>query len=268
MDGEDQDPGGEKDHAGQREVVHRALGDDEAEHDGGDHRSGNLGQVEDADVQRAVVAGQRRGREDRGRHRRGRGEQRHRDPRDGHRAREHRANRQERSLGAVLVDDQDDDRRQAAEQRHDHHGIEEAVARELRGAEERGHTTNGRQRDRRQVPRRVGIGGRRVLERQHGQHQGRDRDPGDDPEQRPPRVCLRLQSPDERAERDGAEDAHVHDHRRVAQLVAPDSRSQAAAPQRSATGWCTAPGSHDPRCTCRDPVPRPPGSSRSRAAAA
>ena len=76
-----------------------------------------------------------------------------------------------------------------------------------------------RQGDRRQVPRRVGVGGRRVLERQHGQHQGRDRDPGDDPEQRPPRVCLRLQSPDERAERDGAEDAHVHDHRRVAQLV-------------------------------------------------
>ncbi len=118
--GEDQDPGGQEDHADERQVVHLALRDHEAEHDRRDHRSGDLGQVEHADAQRAVVAGQRRGREDGGRHRRGRGEQRDRDPGDGDRAREHRANRQERSLGAVLVDDEHDDRRQAAEQRHDH----------------------------------------------------------------------------------------------------------------------------------------------------
>src|ERR1041384_3377853 len=48
-----------------------------------------------ADVKWAVTPGQHGGREDRCRDRRGRGEQRDRDPRDGHRAREHRANRQE-----------------------------------------------------------------------------------------------------------------------------------------------------------------------------
>ena len=52
-------PAARNDHADQREVVHRALADDEAEHDGGDHRAGDLGQVEDADVERAVVAGER-----------------------------------------------------------------------------------------------------------------------------------------------------------------------------------------------------------------
>ena len=93
------------------------------------------------------------------------------------------------------------------------------MARKLRGAEERSHTTDDRKRDGRQVTRRVGVRGRRVLERQHGQHQGQEGDPGDDPKQRPPAARLRLQSPDERAERHGAEDAHVHDDRRVSQLV-------------------------------------------------
>ena len=93
------------------------------------------------------------------------------------------------------------------------------MARKQRGAEKRSHTTDDRKRDGRQITRRVGVRGRRVLERQHGQHQGQDRDPGDDPKQRPPTARLRLQSPDERPERHGPKDAHVQDDCRVAQLV-------------------------------------------------
>ena len=105
------------------------------------------------------------------------------------------------------------------EQRDDRLRVREAVARELRGAEERGHAADCRQADRRQVARRVGVGGRRVVEGQHGEDERHDRDRRDDPEQRSPGVRLGLQPADERAERDRAEDAHVHDHRRVAQLV-------------------------------------------------
>ena len=78
---------------------------------------------------------------------------------------------------------------------------------------------DGGQRDGRQVTRCVEVGRRGVVERQRGHHQGQQRDRGDDPEQRSPRVCLGLHPADERAERDRAEDAHVHDHGRVAQFV-------------------------------------------------
>ena len=61
-----------------------------AEHDRGDHRAGDLGQVEQADVKRAVAVGQQaRGQRGR-RHRGGRREQRDHDARDRHRAGEHR----------------------------------------------------------------------------------------------------------------------------------------------------------------------------------
>ena len=70
-----------------------------------------------------------------------------------------------------------------------------------------------------QVARRVEVGRRGVVERQRGHHQSQQRDRGDDPEQRSPRVRLGLHAADERAERDRAEHAHVHDHGGVAQLV-------------------------------------------------
>jgi hypothetical protein len=105
----------------------------------------------------------------------------------------------QRPLRAELVDDQDDDRCQTAEQRRNRLAVEEGVGQQLGGAEERGHAADGRQRDRRQIARRVRIGGRRVVERQHGQDQRADRDRGDDPEQRPPGVRLRLQPADRRA---------------------------------------------------------------------
>ena len=44
------DPSGQKDHPDQRKVVHRTLGDDEAEHDRSDHRTGNLRQIENPDA--------------------------------------------------------------------------------------------------------------------------------------------------------------------------------------------------------------------------
>ena len=75
------------------------------------------------------------------------------------------------------------------------------MARKQRGAEKRSHTTDDRERDRRQITRRVELHRRRVLERQHSQHQGQDRDPGDNPKQRSPTARLRLQSPDERPQR-------------------------------------------------------------------
>ena len=170
----------------QRQVVERALTEHHAEHDRGDHRAGDLGQVQEPDVERPVVLQQhRRGQRGR-RHRRGCGEQRDRDPGHRHRAGQHRADRQQRLLGAVLVDDQRDDRGQPAEQRHERQGVEKAVGQQLRCAEERGHAAHGRQRDRAQIAGRVGVCRRRVLERQQRQDQRAQGDRGDDPEQRPP----------------------------------------------------------------------------------
>jgi hypothetical protein len=100
------------------------------------------------------------------------------------------------------------------------------VAGQLRDAEERGHAADGGQPDRGQVTRRVGVRGRGVLEGQHDEHDGRGRDAGDDPEQRPPGAGVGLQAADERPERDGAEDAHVHDHGGVAQLVLREADGQ------------------------------------------
>ena len=191
------------------------------EGDGGDHRAADLGQVEQPDVERAVALGQRAGGERGRRHRCRRREQRHDDAGDRDRAR--RASSRIVSsglLGPVLVDDQDDDRRQAAEQRQDRQGIEEAVARQL--------ARRRRRRPRSRPPRARSPAGRaasrgsaggassNVSNGQHERHRG---DPGDDPEQRPPGVRLGLQAADERAERDRAEDAHVHDHGGVAQLA-------------------------------------------------
>ena len=189
------------------------------ERDRRDHRAADFGQVEQPDVNRAVAPGQDAGGERGRRHRRRRREQRHDDPGDRDRAGEHRADRQQRPLGAVLVDDQGDDRRQAAQQRHDRLGVQEAwlvsseAPKKAATQPTAASPIAGRSRGE------SGLAGGASSKVNTSQHERHGRDRGDDPEQRSPGVRLRLQAADERAERDRAEDAHVHDHRRVAELV-------------------------------------------------
>ena len=200
------------------EGMHRAPGDDDAEHERHHDGAAEFGQIQQPHVDRAVGLQQHVGGQCGRRHRRGRGEQCDADARDRDRTGQHRADRQQRATSPELVDDQHHDHRQAAEQRHGHRRIGESVAGQLRGADEAGAAADRRQPDGPQVARSVEIGRRRVVERQRGHHQRKQRDRRDDPEQRPPGVRLGLRAADERAERDRAEHAHVHDHGGVAQL--------------------------------------------------
>ena len=93
------------------------------------------------------------------------------------------------------------------------------MAGELRRSEERGGASGCREADCREVTRRVRVGRRRVFEGQRREDESHDGDPGDDPEERPPGVRLSLDPAHQRPERYCTEDADVHDHGRVAQLV-------------------------------------------------
>jgi hypothetical protein len=74
----------------------------------------------------------------------GGGDRREDDARHRDRAREHRADRQQRALRAVLADDQHDDQREPADSSADGADLEELVREQLRGAEERGDRSGGR----------------------------------------------------------------------------------------------------------------------------
>ena len=113
LDAEHRDAGGQEAHSGQRQVLQRPLVDHHAEQDRGEERAGELRQVQQPHVQRAVARGEQVRRQRRRRHDAAAANSARTMPGDGDRAREHGADRQQRSLGPVLVGDQDDDERQA-----------------------------------------------------------------------------------------------------------------------------------------------------------
>ena len=117
---EHHDAGREQRHADEREVVHRASGDDDPEHERHHDGTAEFGQVQQPDADRAVGLQQHVGGQCGRRHRRGRGEQRDADTGDRDRAGQHGADRQQRTTSPELVDDQHHDQRQAAEHRHGH----------------------------------------------------------------------------------------------------------------------------------------------------
>jgi len=97
------------------EVVHCTSPDDRAERNRRDHRAAELRQVEQPDVNRAVAPYQAAAVSAVAETEAAAANSATMIPATGIELGEHRADRQQRLLGAVLVDDQDDDRRQAAE---------------------------------------------------------------------------------------------------------------------------------------------------------
>ena len=217
-DAEHHDSRREQRHADKWEVVHGASGDDDPEHHRHDDGTAEFGQVEQPDADRAVGLQQHVGGEGCRGHRGRGGEQGDPDTGDRDRAGQHGADGQQWTPRPELVDDQRHDQRQTAQHRHAHGGVAESVTGQLCGPDERRRAADRRQCDCRQVTRGVEICRRGVVERQRGQHQSHERDRGDDPEQRSPRVRLGLHTADERADGDRAEHTHVHDHGGVAEL--------------------------------------------------
>ncbi len=100
------------------------------------------------------------------------------------------------------------------------------MGQELRSAPERRYRPGGGERDRARRARRAAVKRRRVLKGQQGEHKRGDRDRRHDPEQGPPGVRARLQPAGEWPERNGTEDTHAHDHRRLAQALEPEAERQ------------------------------------------
>ena len=246
----------------QREVVQFASLEHDAERHRGQQGAGELGQEQQPEVKRGVVRRQHVGGQIGRGHRRGCRGQGDDDPGDRNRAGQHAANRQQRMLAAVLVDDQDDDQREPAHQRHERLDIEERVGEQLRGAVEGGHAAGRGEAERQRRPGRVPVGGRGVLEGQHREDERGQGDGGDDPEQRPPAAGAGLDAADRRPKRDCAEDADVHDHRgRADPGQAETDRQRRERPRSSRrlvhrpcstwpamniTGFCAAAASTDP----------------------
>ena len=176
-DPEHHDPGREERHADERQVVHGTPGNDNAKHDRHDDGTAEFGQIQQPHPDRIEGLQQHVGRQRRRRDRRSRGEQRDTDARDGDRTGQHGANRQQRTASLELVDDQHNDQRQTTQHRRRHRRIPEAVARQLRSADERGRAADGRQSDGKQVTRGVEIGRRGVVKSQRGQHQSQSARP-------------------------------------------------------------------------------------------
>ena len=171
---------------------------------------------------------------DRGHRGRGRAD-RDEDPRRRQRA-DQRTHVQQRTPAAILGDQEGDDQRQPADQRHERDGVQKRVREQLRGAEEGGRAPGGSQPESQWIPPTARIDWRCVLEGQDREHQRGQRDSGDDPEQRPPGVSGGLDAADRWAQRHRAEHAKVDDHRRPAQLrrrIADDQRRESRDQQQA-----------------------------------